>query len=733
MAWERRNSGRRYGRAIVASSVLAGALAVVGSISPASPATVSNYTGNGISNPTASHVGPDGALWFTNSRTTRSGGSPPRGRSPTTPAPASTGPYGIAAGPDGALWFTNYGRQLDRADHHRRGGHQLHRHRINEPDGDHRRPRRGHVVHQRGQQLDRADHHHRGGHQLHRHRHRRPVGIAAGPGRGAVVHQRPATTRSGGSPPPGRSPTTPAPASTTRTASRPARRGAVVHQPRQQLDRADHHRGDGHQLHRHRHRRARTGSRPGPDGALWFTNYGNNSIGRITTAGAVTNYTGTGIDAPGGDHRRARRGLVVHQLRQQLDRADHHRRDGHQLHRARHQRARTGSRPGRTGRCGSPTTGNNSIGRITTAGTVTNYTGTGIDDPDGIAAGPDGALWFTNSATTRSGGSPPPGSSPTTPAPASTHRTGSRPGPTARCGSPTTATTRSGGSPPPGRSPSTPAPASASPTASRPGPTGRCGSPTTATTRSGGSPPPGRHQLHRHRHQRPRDHGRSRRGAVVHQRRQQLDRADHHRRGRRPTTPASGISTPDGHHGRTGRGAVVHQRRQQLDRADHHRRQGHDLHRHRDQPTRGDRRRARRRTVVHQRREQRDRADHHLVNKRCAGLHLHIDRCLEGNGLSTLDSISLIWIWSEGRSNSGVRNCQILPPPRSLRRRCTRPRSNMRRGEQLLGWPHTPTLHVDCPRLRVEVSSPGLREPLQIATLRHQRLRSVSQTNMRSH
>jgi virginiamycin B lyase len=35
-------------------------------------------------------------------------------------------------------------------------------------------------------------------------------------------------------------------------------------------------------------------------------------------------------------------------------------------------------------------------GRITTTGTVTTYTGTGIDSPDGITAGPDGALWFTN-------------------------------------------------------------------------------------------------------------------------------------------------------------------------------------------------------------------------------------------------------------------------------------------------------------------------------------------------
>jgi virginiamycin B lyase len=37
-----------------------------------------------------------------------------------------------------------------------------------------------------------------------------------------------------------------------------------------------------------------------------------------------------------------------------------------------------------------------SIGRITTAGVVSNYTGTGIDGPAGITTGPDGAMWFTN-------------------------------------------------------------------------------------------------------------------------------------------------------------------------------------------------------------------------------------------------------------------------------------------------------------------------------------------------
>jgi virginiamycin B lyase len=36
----------------------------------------------------------------------------------------------------------------------------------------------------------------------------------------------------------------------------------------------------------------------GPDGALWFTNGGNNSIGRITKHGVISNYTGTGIGGP---------------------------------------------------------------------------------------------------------------------------------------------------------------------------------------------------------------------------------------------------------------------------------------------------------------------------------------------------------------------------------------------------------------------------------------------------
>ena len=54
--------------------------------------------------------------------------------------------------------------------------------------------------------------------------------------------------------------------------------------------------------------------------------------------------------------------------------------------------------------------GNNSIGRITTTGAVSNYTDPSISDPLRIVAGPDGALWFATGVTTPLVESPPAGS-----------------------------------------------------------------------------------------------------------------------------------------------------------------------------------------------------------------------------------------------------------------------------------------------------------------------------------
>jgi streptogramin lyase len=94
----------------------------------------------------------------------------------------------------------------------------------------------------------------------------------------------------------------------------------------------------------------------GPDGALWFTSFENNSIGRITTTGQVRLYARAGIDGP------------------------------------------EGITAGPDGALWFTNVGNNSIGRITTTGTVTNYRRGGIDFPEAITAGPDGNLWFTNSS-----------------------------------------------------------------------------------------------------------------------------------------------------------------------------------------------------------------------------------------------------------------------------------------------------------------------------------------------
>src|SRR6266851_4992907 len=71
----------------------------------------------------------------------------------------------------------------------------------------------------------------------------------------------------------------------------------------------------------------------GPDGALWFTNQGTDSIGRISTAGAVNTFTGNGISGP-------------HEIT-----------------------------AGPDGALWFTDYDNNSIGRITTSGTVTIFTG----------------------------------------------------------------------------------------------------------------------------------------------------------------------------------------------------------------------------------------------------------------------------------------------------------------------------------------------------------------------
>ena len=221
----------------------------------------------------ASPRAPDGALWFTEVRATRSGGSRPRG---------SITEYAIPP------------RQPTHWHHHG--------------------PGRRAVVHRAWRQQDRADHDRRGVYRIRRSRPAEPAqGITAGPD------------------------------------------GALWFTERRQQDRADHDRRDDYRIHCSDQRRL-PGTSPRGRTARCGSPKNGDKIGRITTGGRVTEYAVPTPAAPCHEHHRgAGRRAVVHRMRRQQDRADHDRRGRHRIHRS-HNRAAA---------------------------------------PDGIAAGPDGALWFT--------------------------------------------------------------------------------------------------------------------------------------------------------------------------------------------------------------------------------------------------------------------------------------------------------------------------------------------------
>jgi virginiamycin B lyase len=92
----------------------------------------------------------------------------------------------------------------------------------------------------------------------------------------------------------------------------------------------------------------------GPDGALWFTGPAANKIGRITTDGAITEFP---IPTAAGGPQ--------------------------------------GIAAGPDGALWFAESTANNIGRITTTGVITEFPIPALVGPFGITAGPDGALWFT--------------------------------------------------------------------------------------------------------------------------------------------------------------------------------------------------------------------------------------------------------------------------------------------------------------------------------------------------
>lgn len=294
---------------------------------------ITDYTGPGISGPAGIAVGPDGALWFTNINNDSIGRITTDGVVTNYTDAGIDAPYSIIAGPDGNLWFTSH-------DNNKIG-------RITTA----------------GAITLYSDATRIGG----------PYAIAAGSD-GAIwfanggLPGQTITKRSIGTittagvvsyyPAPGGSPWS-CPGLTD-----------LVCEP--------------------------TGIAAGPDSALWFTNSGTSTIGRITTGGALSMYGGTGVSTPlyitaGPDSalwftnignnsigRAATDGTITNYPSGTI----------------------SGPRVIATGSDGNLWFGNqlnNSIGRITPAGVVTSYTAASVLGPYGVVSGPDGAIWFTNS------------------------------------------------------------------------------------------------------------------------------------------------------------------------------------------------------------------------------------------------------------------------------------------------------------------------------------------------
>jgi virginiamycin B lyase len=139
----------------------------------------------------------------------------------------------------------------------------------------------------------------------------------------------------------------------------------------------------------------------GSDGNLWFTEYGGNKIGRITTGGAITEYTiPTGSSGPWGITSGPDNNIWFTEM------------GGNKIGCVTtggsftEYTIPTGS-SGPSGITSGPDNniwftemGGNKIGCVTTGGSFTEYTiPTGSSSPSGITSGPDGKLWFTESAT----------------------------------------------------------------------------------------------------------------------------------------------------------------------------------------------------------------------------------------------------------------------------------------------------------------------------------------------
>jgi virginiamycin B lyase len=141
----------------------------------------------------------------------------------------------------------------------------------------------------------------------------------------------------------------------------------------------------------------------GPDGALWFTEFDGLNIGRITVAGVITEFPVT-PDTHAGITKGPDAALwFTENLSNKIGRINTA--GGFsEFPIPTLESFPSGITVGRDGALWFAEFGVNQIGRLTTAGVFTEHLlPTANSGPSGITAGPDGALWFTESGTSKIG------------------------------------------------------------------------------------------------------------------------------------------------------------------------------------------------------------------------------------------------------------------------------------------------------------------------------------------
>lgn len=137
----------------------------------------------------------------------------------------------------------------------------------------------------------------------------------------------------------------------------------------------------------------------GPDGNIWFTEFGAKKIGRITTGGTITETPALGSGgAPGDIEVGPDSRLWFLEEPNKIGAIDPQTRTINEFNLS------AGTSPSgiaaSSGALWFTGFDSNEIGRVATDGTVTNHfpTPTAGSQPSGIALGPDGALWFTETS-----------------------------------------------------------------------------------------------------------------------------------------------------------------------------------------------------------------------------------------------------------------------------------------------------------------------------------------------